>query len=82
MKSVIVLEEVQPVARWLLYLRPRRDQDRWLLFFNEAVTFAPEREVFEANFGGIDVASASGIPLRIPYVLVYARADKLRGILG
>lgn len=61
-------------------MRPRRDQDRWLLFFNDAVTFASEREVFEDNFGRED--AAPGIPLRIPYILVYARVDKLGEILG
>lgn len=68
--SLIVLEEVQPVAKWLLYLRPRRGQDRWLLFFNDAVTFAREREVFEDSFGGDEVPP--GTPLRVPYVFVYA----------
>lgn len=77
---LIVLEEVQPVAKWLLYLRPRRGQDRWLLFFNDAVTFAREREVFEDSFGGDHVAP--GTPLRVPYVMVYAREDKLKEILG
>lgn len=77
---LIVLEEVQPGAKWLLYLRPRRGQDRWLLFFNDAVTFAREREVFEDSFGGNHVAP--GTPLRVPYVMVYAREDKLEEILG
>lgn len=78
--SVIVLEEIQPVNRWLLYFRPRKDHSRWLLFFNDAVTYANEREVFEDNFR--EDYDVSVILLRTPYVLVYARVNRIDEVLG
>lgn len=39
-----------------------------------------EREVFEGNSGGIDVANST--PLRIPHVVVDTRADKLAETLA
>jgi hypothetical protein len=73
--SVVVLEE----PRWLLYLRPRQ-KNQWLLFLNDAVTYALQREVFEDNFGGTDFTS--GTPLRCPCFLLYLQVSKLDGILG
>ena len=45
----MVHEEVRPLAKYMLYLRPR-EENTWLLFFNDVVTFATLQEVFEDNF--------------------------------
>jgi hypothetical protein len=79
----VVLEDVQPMARWLLYLRPRRE-NQWLLFFNETVTYALEREVFEDNFGpfGSDAEGAArDLPSRRPLFLLYLRVSLLDNVL-
>jgi hypothetical protein len=74
------LEEVKPVPRFLLYLRPRVEE-QWLLFFNESVTYARESEVFEHNFRlGAD-SLPRGAPLRVP-ILLYLRVSMLDGLLG
>ncbi|KAK3902135.1 heterokaryon incompatibility protein-domain-containing protein [Staphylotrichum tortipilum] len=86
--GVIIREEVLPVPRFLLYLRPRRDEPQWLLFFNEAVTYALESEVFEHNFraeGGGGVVGTGGLPegapLRVPIMCLYLRVGELGGLL-
>ena len=76
MFSVAVLEDVKPIPRWLLYLRPRQEK-QWLLFFNETVTYALEREVFGDNFGGDTETTSGGIPARRPVLLLYLRESSL-----
>ncbi|KAK4238447.1 hypothetical protein C8A03DRAFT_33534 [Achaetomium macrosporum] len=79
--GVVVLEEVEPLPRFLLYLRPRLE-NQWLLLFNESVTYALESEVFEHNFRlGADTLPP-GAPLRTPVLLLYLRMSILDSLLG
>ncbi|KAK3385601.1 heterokaryon incompatibility protein-domain-containing protein [Podospora didyma] len=79
--GVVVLEDVKPVPRFLLYLRPRQE-NQWLLFFNEDVTYGLESEVFEHNFRLNDGTVPAGAPLRIPILLLYLRVSMLDILLG
>jgi hypothetical protein len=77
----VVLKEVKPLARFLLYLRPRLES-QWLLFFNKSVTYTVESEVFEHNFRlGADSLPPSA-PLRTPVLLLYLRMSMLDSLLG
>jgi hypothetical protein len=78
---VVVLEEVEPVHRFLLYLRPRLE-NQWLLLFNETVTYANESEAFEHNFRLDNGTMPAGAPLRTPVFLVYLRRSMLDTLLG
>jgi hypothetical protein len=78
---VVVLEEVKPFPKFLLYLRPRQE-NQWLLFFNEAVTYALESEVFESNFRLNDGTIPLGAPSRTPVLLLYLRVSILDSLLG
>jgi hypothetical protein len=76
----VVLEEVQP-PRFLLYLRPRQE-NQWLLLFNNEVTYALESEVFEHNFRlVVDGTLPAEAPLRIPVMLFYLRESMLDRLL-
>jgi hypothetical protein len=76
-----VLEDVKPIPRYLLYLRPRKE-DQWILFFRETVSYAQRREVFENNFRRGDETMPKDAPLRTPYILIYLQVSKLDIILG
>ena len=78
---VVVLEEVDPIHRFLLYLRPRTENQRFL-FFNEEVSHASESEVFELNFRLNNGAVPVGAPLRTPVLLLYLRVSMLDSLLG
>jgi hypothetical protein len=78
---VVVLEDVKPTPRYLLYLRPRLE-DQWILFFKETVSNAQRSEVFEDNFRGNNHKTLSNAPLRTPYVLVYIQKSRLNELLG
>ncbi|RDW59191.1 hypothetical protein BP5796_12115 [Coleophoma crateriformis] len=79
--GVVVLEDVKPVPRYLLYLRPRQE-DQWILFFKETVSFAQRTEVFEDNFRREDWTKQKDAPLRTPYIFVYLKISKLDHLLG
>ncbi|CAG8974178.1 hypothetical protein HYALB_00011786 [Hymenoscyphus albidus] len=73
--GVVVLEEVKPAPRYLLYLRPNTEE-QWILFFKETVSYAQRSEVFEDNFR-LDNEKTKNAPLRTPYVFVYILKWKL-----
>jgi hypothetical protein len=79
--SVCILEDVKPVPRYLLYLRPRAD-DKWILFFKESVTYARHSEVFEDNFRRPGYHMPANAPLRTPYLLMYIKKSMLDVYLG
>ncbi|RDW63742.1 hypothetical protein BP6252_11287 [Coleophoma cylindrospora] len=79
--GVVVLEDVKPVPRYLLYLRPRQE-DQWILFFKETVSYAQRSEVFEDNFRREDRTKQRDAPLRTPYIFVYLKISKLDHLLG
>ncbi|KAH8589510.1 hypothetical protein B0O99DRAFT_553461 [Bisporella sp. PMI_857] len=79
--GVVVLEDVKPTPRYLLYLRPRLE-DQWILFFKETVSNAQRSEVFEDNFRGNNHKTLNNAPLRTPYVLVYIQKSRLNELLG
>jgi hypothetical protein len=79
--SVCVLEDVKPVPRYLLYLRPRKE-NRWILFFKESVTYAKHTEVFEDNFREHGASLSPDAPLRTPYLLMYIKTSRLDVYLG
>jgi hypothetical protein len=74
-----VLEDVEP-ARWMLYLRPR-EEDRWILFFNETVTLASHKEVFEDTYARGQGDGRKEMPLRSPEVLMYLKKSMLGELL-
>jgi hypothetical protein len=78
---VIALEDLKPIPKYLVYLRPRKE-NQWFKFFNDAVTYAPQMEVFEDNFRVNDGATPSGSPLRYPIILVYLQVSMLDSLLG
>ncbi|CAG8951516.1 hypothetical protein HYFRA_00007432 [Hymenoscyphus fraxineus] len=78
--GVVVLEEVKPAPRYLLYLRPNTEE-QWILFFKETVSYAQRSEVFEDNFR-LDNEKTKNAPLRTPYVFVYILKSKLDKHLG
>jgi hypothetical protein len=75
-----MLEDVKPVPRRLIYLKPRQE-NQWLLSFNEAVTYALEREVFEDNFRCNDRVAPDREPLRTSYILIYLQGSMFDSIL-
>ncbi len=78
---VVVLEGLERDAKWLIYLKPRKE-DQWFKFFNETVTYARETQVFQDNFGGNDGTIPHDPPLRTPYFLIYLKASMLDSLLG
>jgi hypothetical protein len=75
-----VHEETNPVPRFIVYLRPR-EEDQWILFFNEKVTFASHEEVFEDTFRR-SAALDEGVPLKTPCMLIYMKVSMLGELLG
>lgn len=76
-----MLEDVKPIPRRILYLRPRED-DQWVLFFNETVTFASHQEVFEDTFRRATGRDSKDVPLRTPCMLIYLKVSMLDTLLG
>ena len=74
-------EDVEPFPKWIVYLRPRGD-DQWVLFFNETVTFASHQEVFEEVFRRTAGSGSGDVPLRTPLLLVYLNAAMISTLLG
>jgi hypothetical protein len=77
----VVLEAVEPINRFLLYLRPLQE-DKWLLFFNDTVTFASKKEVFDDNMIRKKGERREGTWLRSPVLLIYLRVNMLNELLG
>ncbi|KAI9154755.1 Ubiquitin carboxyl-terminal hydrolase [Paramyrothecium foliicola] len=75
---VVVREDVEPTPKFLLYVRPRQE-NRWLLLFNDQVTWARESEVFAKNF---EVNQKEGVPgNRVLGLLLYLQVTKLHELL-
>jgi len=79
--SVVALEHIKPIPRYLLYAKPRAE-NQWLLFFNESVTYAQEREVLEDNFRLPENKGHGEIPFRTPRLLVYLQRSSISNIIG
>ena len=78
---VVVHEDIKPFAKWMVYLRPRQD-DQWVLFLNETVTFASHQEVFEDVFRRTAASGDEQLPLRTPCMLIYLNASMIETLLG
>jgi hypothetical protein len=76
-----LVEAVEPVPRWILYFKPRED-DQWVLFFNEMVTFASHREAFEDTFRRTTGPDDNEVPLKTPRMLIYMKASMIGDLLG
>jgi hypothetical protein len=76
-----LVEVVEPVSRWILYFKPRGD-DQWVLFFNEMITFASHREAFEDTFERTTGPDDSEVPLKPPHMLIYMKASMTGDLLG
>ena len=64
----------------MLYFRPR-EEDQWVFFFNETVTFATNREVFEDNFRRGEGDDSSKGPLRTPLDFIFLKKSMLGDLL-
>lgn len=78
---VVVQEETKPMPRYIVYFRPR-EEDQWVLFFNEKVTFASHREVFEDTFRRSVASDNTEVPLKSPCMLIYMKVSMLGELLG
>lgn len=74
-----MLKEEYPTSRYLIYLKPQREIF-WVRFFNDAVAYTQETEVFDDNFGSDQRGASTNF--RLPILLVYVRETMINHVLG